>query len=342
MKTILSRKRLINTLLVVGSIIFTLLVIEIGYRGVLYFFLPEQYKIIQKYIHTAQEDTSTQLFQPHPYLTYARTDTEYVEGGMTINNRKYTFDKPGNKIRVACLGGSTTRQKYPVFLRHYLHSETTPPLFEVMDFGADGWTLQESLINYSIRVQDFSPDIIILHHGANDAMPRIWGEFKTDYSNFRTHWNDQTGPILRWLSRYSYTANGIIQSRGFMVHSLQNFVIRNIPKEERRKEPAPGSIRTYKRNLETFIQLAQQHGSHLILADMPYHNTMCPDKTRPMIDEHNQVMKQLALESNTKILPFSEQFLDKQDWFSDAVHMKEPGKKMESPEDCRSRLAVGL
>ncbi len=322
-----SRKDIVNSLLVVASIFFALLIVETGYRALLYCFMPNQYKVIQKYIHVAREDISTEKYKPHPYLSYARTDTKYAENGMTINNRYYSFAKPKDKIRIACLGGSTTREKYPIALRLYLHSETETPMFEVMDFGCDGWTLQESLINYSIRVQDFSPDIIILHHGANDAMPRVWGEFKPDYTNFRTHWQDQTGLLLRWFSRYSFVTNGIIQKRGFMVHHLQNFVIRNIPKEERLPKPAPNSEQTYQRNLDSFIKLATKNNAHLILADMPFHKEKSPAKTRPMIQEHNEIMKNAARQTQTAYLNFAERFEDQQDWFSDAVHTTEEGKR---------------
>lgn len=336
MKTILSRKYIINALLVIVSVTLTLLAVEVGYRLILYFFMPTQYKIIQKYIQTARNDESMDWYQPHPYLSYTRTDTVYAEGGINIRSRFYPFAKPQEKIRIACLGASTTRQKYTIPLRLLLHSETSPPIFEVMDFGCDGWTLQESLINYAIRVQDFSPDIIILHHGANDAMPRIWGDFKPDYTNFRTHWNDQTGWFLRGLSRYSFTANSILQRRGFLVHSQQNFVIRNIPPHEKREEPEPGSEITYRRNLDSFIKLAKKNGSHLILADMPYHQTMCTEKMQSMIEEHNQIMRELAAQYQTGYINFSEPFQDQQDWFSDAVHMTPEGDRYKAQEAAKA------
>lgn len=332
MKTIQSRTYLINTLLVVGSILITLFVIEIGYRSVLYFFIPDQYAILQKYMNVAQNDESLNAYKQHPYLSYVRSDTGYAESGIKIRNRLYPFEPPIERIRVACLGGSTTRQKYPVPLRLILHSETEPPLFEVMDFGCDGWTLQESLINYTIRVQDFSPDIVILHHGANDAMPRIWGEFKPDYTNFRTHWNDQTGTLLRNLSRYSFTANGILQRRGFLVHNQQNFVIRNIGKDEMRAEASPKSAMAYRRNLESMIQLTKLNGSHLILANMPYDPSKGTKKMDTIVNEHNQIMQELAQEHDVPILDFATLIKPNEELFSDAVHMTPDGDKIKAQE----------
>lgn len=332
MKTIQSRTYIINTLLVVGSILITLFVIEIGYRTVLYFFIPDQYAILQKYLDVAQKDESLNSYKQHPYLSYVRSDTEYAEGGIKIRNRLYPIEPPKDRIRVVCLGGSTTRQKYPVPLRLILHSETEPPLFEVMDFGCDGWTLQESLINYTIRVQDFSPDIVILHHGANDAMPRIWGEFKPDYTNFRTHWNDQTGSLLRILSRYSFTANGILQRRGFLVHNQQNFVIRNIGKDEMRAKASPKSAMTYRRNLESMIQLTKLNGSHLILANMPYDPSKGTEKMDTIVNEHNQIMQELAQEHDVPILDFATFINPNEELFSDAVHMTPDGDKIKAQE----------
>ncbi len=191
--------RLVNTSLIFLSVAVTLFVLEGIFRVYLLRADPAEAAFIRKYAEIARlDDTRTQL-EPHPYLAYAPTSIQYEREGIRIRGRFFPKNKNAGVIRVACLGGSTTAQQFPPYLDKILNRFPGDSLFEVMDFGCNGWTMMESTINYLIRIADFAPDIVLLHHGVNEGPPRLWPGFKPDYSHFRKPWNEP--PLSGWFRK---------------------------------------------------------------------------------------------------------------------------------------------
>jgi hypothetical protein len=54
------------------------------------------------------------------------------------------------------------------------------------------------MVNYFLTVQDFTPDLVLLHEIVNDAEPRAWPKFSRDYSHYRHPW---TPPRYVWPLR---------------------------------------------------------------------------------------------------------------------------------------------
>src|SRR5262249_2971880 len=94
--------------------------------------------------------------------------------------------------RVVCLGGSTTeggnssgrRGSYPYLLERTLEARTGRD-FEGFDAGMSGWTSAEMLITWFLTMQDFAPDVVVLHAAVNALEPRFQRDFLPDYSLWR-------------------------------------------------------------------------------------------------------------------------------------------------------------
>jgi hypothetical protein len=80
--------------------------------------------------------------------------------------------------RVACLGGSTTEGgnpqgrggSYPPLLEVALE-ERTGRDFEVLNAGISSWTTNEMLVAWFLTIQDFQPDLVVLHEASAGAVP---------------------------------------------------------------------------------------------------------------------------------------------------------------------------
>lgn len=95
--------------------------------------------------------------------------------------------------RVACVGNSITyggglkdkaNESYPAVLQHMLGEK-----YEVRNFGRNGATLLTKGMNPYINTDEFqkaiafNPDIVIIDLGINDTGPKVWPNFKDDFTS---------------------------------------------------------------------------------------------------------------------------------------------------------------
>ena len=186
-----------NFSLALFTIFFSGLFLEFFFRAALHFLSPKMVDRIHNHISVVTREKTEKNYVSHPYLSYVRNNISYENDGIKIGERAFAKRKNPNAVRVACLGGSTTMYQYPRYLEADLNRYSLGRTFEVMDFGVNGWTLMESTVNYTIRVADFHPDVVLVHHGMNDCFPRVWPDYRPDYSHYRISWRDQS----RWFDR---------------------------------------------------------------------------------------------------------------------------------------------
>ncbi len=322
---------IINLSLVVAVSTVSLMAFELTFRIVLKHWYPKEANYIQNYMMNVGRDDSLIRFKPHPYLSYVRTDTVYEKNGIQIGNQLFEFEKPEGTIRIACLGGSTTMKKYPRFLESELEKRPNDYRFEIMDFGCEGWTSMESTINYINRVSDFSPDIVILHHGVNDAPPRIWPNYQPDYAHYRKSWNEGSSFLERKLSQYSWFMVFLLRKQGKFGFELQNLVIQRCEREKILNiMPLPETIEPFRRNVFHLITLVRSTGGEIILAPLPYNDEKCDKRLRIMIEENNQCKRELAEEFNVPIAATHHLLRRHTDWFVDNVHLNNQGQRLKS------------
>ena len=160
--------------------------IEIGIRLILPHISPSTYNQLHRFFQGSKgiEDRSM-IYEPHPFVGYLQTpdgDTVNTDG---FNFPDYTREKPPNTVRIAALGGSTTAgpEAWPHQLEQQLKNEGLK--VEVLNFGTPGWTSAESTVNYVLNAQDYDPDLVIIHHAANDMGPLSAPNFHPDYRHYR-------------------------------------------------------------------------------------------------------------------------------------------------------------
>lgn len=315
----------INFSLVIVSTLFTIALIESGFRLFVHLKYPYIYTEISSFLQRVKMDETKMLYQPHPYLVYSRTDTVYDENGIHIGKRYYTFEKPENVIRIACIGGSTTQNAHPLLMKEYLERDFNGQQFEVMDFGCASWTSQESLINYIIRIQDFQPDYLVIHLAVNDIMPQIYKDFQPDYSHFRKVWGDQTGMVLHFLARYSFAVNSILYFKGITPFDIRNYVCHQLPLLDLNSNPPNERLNTFKRNIETIVTLAQANQTKVMIAPVSYHPTKMSNVEIPIVEKLFDYQIHYSKEHNLPCVDTRWFYHQNQDWFVDSVHLNVSG-----------------
>lgn len=164
-----------------------LLLLELSLN--LYFF-TERHQWIFKTI----EHPNGRLFEKHPYLVAANRkniETEF-NGFQVFHNRfgmrssEFSDENLKNSVKIAAIGGSTTygvgvdnSDTWPAFL-----GGLTGPDTLVLNLSVPGHSTVENLITAGLYLDDFKPDIILLHVGLNDLRSSNVNELLNDYSNF--------------------------------------------------------------------------------------------------------------------------------------------------------------
>lgn len=142
-----------------------------------------------------------------PYLGYVPYPG-YVKDGILQHNEagyrgaKVPLRKTG-KIRVLCIGGSTTYglgvdrpdQSYPAQLDSLLnayisHDEVLSKKYggaEVINAGLEAGTSAEEMEQYLLKYRYYRPDVVVVHSGVNDAqiMNNTSSDFQLDYTHYR-------------------------------------------------------------------------------------------------------------------------------------------------------------
>lgn len=132
------------------------------------------------------------VFRKHPYLSVAlnkniKANYEGDDDIITtteLGTRWTGANLQGaGKIRIACLGGSTTfctglRDEFtwPALLQKKLGNR-----YAVINFGAPGYTTVEAIIQMSLFVPELKPDLVIFYEGWNDLHNYYMEDSYPDY-----------------------------------------------------------------------------------------------------------------------------------------------------------------
>lgn len=142
-----------------------------------------------------------------PYMGYVPYPGYSKNGMQQHNDAGYrgakTPLKKNSKLRVLCMGGSTTYglgveapwQTYPARLEALLNEaikgdprlSALYPGAEVINAGLEAGTSAEELGQYLFKYRYYKPDIVIVHSGVNDAevMENSGADFQLDYTHYR-------------------------------------------------------------------------------------------------------------------------------------------------------------
>lgn len=335
-----------------SSILVRLLFLIILFSG---FFLPYYLKIL----HIQLKGKHYLIFVIFLLLSYILASRYYYSGVLKVKRfhsflqvhpteQKVQVPKPKDVFRILCLGGSTTEEgrltneSYPDFLKELLRKKYPKKKIEVINAGKYFYNTQHSIIQYLFYLKELKPDLIIFFHGVNDLItsfttpPYSSSPFRKDYGHF-----------YGALARIVYPTK------------FEEFLLRFFYADLRKPELIPvsfsdwKSLYSFRRNLETFIEITQNEGIALILSNQAHcfseKNTSRPDfllfirdfliDKKHYADEKSwyegiNLFNQVTRETAEKFsIPFVDQaavFKGRRNLFTDAFHMKIEGRKIKA------------
>jgi lysophospholipase L1-like esterase len=295
------------------------------------------------------------LHEPRPHVLYARPYGVPGVNSLGFNDDEFRMARTPGTVRIACLGSSTTEGgnpeghegSYPRLLRRILEERTGGPV-EVLNFGMAGWTTAETMVNYFLVVQDYAPDVVVVHEAVNDVDPRRWPGFRTDYSHYRKPWSEAHYSLpYRLLVRFSdIFATSQLKSAAFDLQTLVTRPPRG-PLRDTAGTLPPDTAAAFRRNVRTIGEHVRARGGHVVLATVPYD----PRATgagvyRSGIDEHNRILRELATEEGFTLADVDargrERPGDLHPFFLDLVHMTPEGNRFKAEVIAQALLGAGL
>ncbi len=309
-----SNSSLLNILITFFSIVFLLVLFELGLRIYEYLqpitisdkqrgfietmTIPESYGIVRPHVHVPDMreyfPTGKNIDLPVPISTNAF--------GMRM--REIDLKKRDHTIRIAAMGDSCTfgwmvleQDCYPRILETLLNQQSDRH-YEVLNFGVPGYTSFHGLKQYERSVKHFKPDILILGFGFND-----WFECRFSEQEFYAR-----------LARYGFT-RGLSGIPLFLYdHSaLGKWIINRIHSrakstiEEEIHQRADNGVwhakvypRDYKEHLRTLINDAKEYDAKSLLLHINLANTWIKKE-----------LHELASDMNLPILDAQDLFIEK-------------------------------
>lgn len=323
--------RCANAVLAVTSILAVLLILEIGFRAAVRWYNPTEADLLALFAHKALTEDTLRYYDPHPYLSFAPNHIQYMPEGIRIRENRFPYRKKPKTIRIACVGGSTTMNQFPPMLFIILNRRPVDRRFEVMDFGSSAWNSTESTINFLIRVADFQPDVVLAHHGINDYPPRVWPNYRPDYSHFRKTWHEGWfGDFARNYLSYSWMISHLLRRIGMSYYDLQNRTTHRVDPSELNPDLQPETLRAYERNLRMLHAMVSSYGGRLILAPMAYLRTVDSPNEKKGIEECNQIMRAVARDLQVPLAETDEFLRERPEWFKDIVHLYPNGNHLKA------------
>ena len=219
----------------------------------------------------------------------------------------------------------------------------------MLNFGIDGFTTQESLINLAVNVLDYDPDVLIIHHALNDLMPRLYREPKRDYSHFRKTFSYDLRPIASRSHLYLF-----VHKLLYGEPSLANTTM-TVNDADTENPYLPGQLAgdgsVFERNLRIMISIAEGAGIAVVLTTMPY--SLDPEKLPAQwsikhetkvegMMQHNQIIRELASEGGLPLVDLDAEMTGVEDFYYDHVHCNKRGNMRKAELIAASSGVVAL
>jgi lysophospholipase L1-like esterase len=296
-------------------------------------------------------------YAAHPYVGYVRAATDPHVNALGFLDREFVREKPPGVLRIACLGSSTTEGgnaaqregSYPYFLARILE-ERAGRKVETLNFGMAGWTTAETLVNYLLVVQDFTPDLVLIHEAVNDVEPRAWPGFASDYSHYRQPWQEvRFSRPFRLLVGASdaFAATQMRRVEAFGLGAAVNRPAEGGYRFEGGRLP-PETAGPFRRNIRTIAEHVRLRGGRPVLITMPFDPQRARDLPvfRAGLEEHNTLLRELARDEGLLLVDLDELAQRQPDrlreHFLDLVHMTPEGNRFKAEAIADALLAAEL
>ncbi|MBI5184950.1 MAG: SGNH/GDSL hydrolase family protein [Nitrospinae bacterium] len=199
------------------------------------------------------------LCVPDRYLGYrlrpGYSNRLYNINSLGFRGKEFSKKKEKGKIRVFCLGGSTTWGDssspifiYPKLLDRMLRDKVNEN-YEVINAGVAGYTSLQVKRYLESEIVDYNPDFIIVAAGWNDI-----GQ------SFRKDWTPQV--------TLNSIGNGFLENLA-VYRLLKKSLLINSKIEYDYRRPNPEAIAFFKENLTSMAETAKKKNIRLIFMEEP-------------------------------------------------------------------------
>ena len=292
-------------------ILYVIFVAELFARSISYFtghgFSTDNKRFISPFF------TGTDI--PYPILTDS--------SGIFNGNHEVSFLKDIGEFRIVFIGGSTTQNnanvkklRYSSKINEKLKNEFPNQKITVINAGVSGFSSAHSLINLSLRIVEFEPDIIVVHHNINDRSANYVGSYTSpDYANkylsdFYLGYDHRNG-IKGFLVRNFKAVRILIWSS-----RLFKSILVDADYNERGKEDTILGKKYFKRNLESMLSICKQHNIIPVLLNQPARNLF----ENPIHLEYNDIIHKVAKNNNVDFIDIASSISLNKNNFIDEVH----------------------
>lgn len=318
---------------------------------------------------------------PHRFLGYV-TAPAFEKGANRHDRRGFRgpeviVPKPAGVYRVVCIGGSTTygdgvedhRQAFPAQLERQLQGAGHGGV-EVVNAGVPGYSSLESLSNLQLRVLELEPDLVLVHHGVNDARPRfVWppDAYRPDQSGLwkgptRTHderpWEASTlarvvAIRLDWIephrsvnsiSELAETYLGETYRRQVARRTYPSGPFASLPVERILERNPP---RHFERNLRSIIAVARAHGAEVVLSTVPCsaafaHRYPLPADPlfRQAVDDNHAIVRRVGRALAVPVVDAARDLPEDAPLFTDGIHLTAAGNELRARITAPTVLAL--
>lgn len=308
------------------------------------------------------EASTFQSCTPHPYLLYAPAPN-FSWGGNWHNSQGYrgkavSMLKPHGVARVLCLGGSTTygtgvdrpETAYPAVMEELLNEELPPGYesVEVINGGLPYATTAEIVAQYHFKFQYFSPDVVVINTGGNDAhyqrRDRRW--YQPDYTHVRQSF--AAAAPLSPLGRTMLSSNmgALFLTRLYGDASL-NLTIERPDMQQppsARWHPAaitpnlmphlPDEELGFTRNLRRVVEMVLADGGDLVLVPFRIAPGAEDEEAADQCARNERILYAVAQEYEIPVAPFTHDCISPDQWV-DSCHLASGGQRQKAEHIAR-------
>lgn len=358
----------INTILVLVSLLFCVVILEFGSQVLYSKIAPEKgRKAIDSLVFNSQSSATGNFddgsaiseIEVLPYYLYRNKPFSKISGVQQVNSEGYRNGnkefgkKEKGKIRIIAIGGSTTfgwlikdyQQTWPSQLEEILNKKFNGKV-EVINAGLPGGMSSESVVAFIMKDKFLEPDLVIFHNGGNDLAPLLYDDYYPDYRYHRTIIGADK---LRPGEKKIITKSNVVKLLyAFWFKDFTPSSVRSDPEQKVELAEAIRNVKKhspigFERNMTTLIQESKSVGADVVL--FPFY--LASDKIYKIVPEPMRYAQKLhpamvmAIAKNKEVLktlskkynlPYHEMEPNRipLEYLFDHCHMKPEGDRMKA------------
>ncbi|MEO0289319.1 MAG: GDSL-type esterase/lipase family protein [candidate division WOR-3 bacterium] len=252
-------------------------------------------------------DNSHLIFNPVFFWEPIKGEYPYNRFGFKGELQKIKKDK--DEVRIFFIGDSNTEgedvHSFPYLLQERFENAGRNNI-KVINAGVTGYTSYQGLLRFKNYILKFSPDILVVSFGWNDASTFFYGYDKNrKFPTALLHLYDH-------LKNYYFVK--FIVSQKIKLSSQKG--LDDLPRV---------SLQDYENNIREFVNLSQKKKFELVLLTRPYNIKQFKSEKdfRKNVSIYNDILRKISKEYKIKLIDLEKIFNEKDDrsrYFVDDCH----------------------